>query len=42
MRASLPPYKRPRTVRMVDEVPTTSTGKTARFLIRQREMELQP
>lgn len=40
-RASLPPYKRPQTVRLVDKVPTTSTGKTARFLIRQNEMEQQ-
>ncbi|MYU21284.1 AMP-binding protein [Streptomyces sp. SID8352] len=39
VRASLPPHKRPQRVRLVDAVPTTSTGKTARFLIRQREME---
>ncbi|MEV7417378.1 benzoate-CoA ligase family protein [Streptomyces sp. NPDC089919] len=39
LRRTLPPYKQPRTVRLVDRIPTTSTGKTARFLSREREME---
>ncbi|MFG2723189.1 benzoate-CoA ligase family protein [Streptomyces sp. NPDC048416] len=41
LRRTLPPYKRPRTIRLVDAIPTTSTGKTARFLSREREMERQ-
>lgn len=41
LRQTLPPYKQPRTVRLVDRIPTTSTGKTARFLSREREMERQ-
>ncbi|MEV2214939.1 benzoate-CoA ligase family protein [Streptomyces sp. NPDC050997] len=41
LRRSLPPFKRPHIVRLADALPTTSTGKTARFLIRQREMERQ-
>ncbi|MCZ7434186.1 benzoate-CoA ligase family protein [Streptomyces sp. WMMC1477] len=39
LRRTLPPFKRPRVLRVVDALPTTSTGKTARFLIRQRELE---
>ncbi|EST34196.1 benzoate-CoA ligase family protein [Streptomyces roseochromogenus] len=41
LRRTLPPFKRPHTVRLTDALPTTSTGKTARFLIRRREMEGQ-
>lgn len=41
LRQALPPFKRPQIIRLVDALPTTSTGKTARFLIRQREMERQ-
>lgn len=41
LRQTLPPHKRPRTVRLVDRIPTTSTGKTARFLSREREMGRQ-
>jgi acyl-coenzyme A synthetase/AMP-(fatty) acid ligase len=39
LRAALPPHKRPSTIRVVAELPTTSTGKTARFRIRQTEWE---
>ncbi|MFF2655043.1 AMP-binding protein [Streptomyces sp. NPDC058045] len=45
LRTELQPFKRPRTIRLVDALPTTSTGKTARFVIRQREQrerERQP
>ncbi|WP_263170935.1 acyl-CoA synthetase [Streptomyces sp. SCSIO ZS0520] len=38
-RAGLPAFKRPGTVRTVPELPTTSTGKTSRHLIRQTESE---
>ncbi|QKW07486.1 AMP-binding protein [Streptomyces sp. NA04227] len=40
-REQLPVFKRPQTVRVVEELPVTSTGKTARHLIRRREMEKQ-
>jgi benzoate-CoA ligase family protein len=42
LRAALPPYQRPQRIRVVNELPTTSTGKTARFLIRSRERESRP
>ncbi|MFI6645236.1 benzoate-CoA ligase family protein [Streptomyces sp. NPDC050504] len=38
-RTALPFFKRPRIIRVVPALPTTSTGKTARFLIRERERE---
>ncbi|MGW1282161.1 benzoate-CoA ligase family protein [Streptomyces sp. NPDC002586] len=41
LRRALPPFKRPQVIRLTDRLPTTSTGKTARFLIRQRETEQQ-
>lgn len=41
LRRALPAFKRPQAIRLVDTLPITSTGKTARFLIRQREMERQ-
>lgn len=36
---SLPTFKRPRTLRLVDALPTTSTGKTARHEVRREEQE---
>lgn len=39
VRRALPPYKRPRTIRVVPALPTTSTGKTAHWLIRRQETE---
>lgn len=39
LRRRLPPFKRPRTLHLVDALPLTSTGKTARFLLRAREKE---
>ncbi|MET9496584.1 benzoate-CoA ligase family protein [Streptomyces sp. NPDC006552] len=36
---SLPAFKRPRTLRLVDTLPTTSTGKTARHEVRRGERE---
>lgn len=41
LRRTLPPFKRPQTVRLVEALPTTATGKTARYLIRRRELEGQ-
>lgn len=38
LRKALPSYKRPRTIRLVDRIPLTSTGKTARHLSRQYEI----
>lgn len=37
-RTGLPPFKRPAVVRIVDELPATSTGKLARFKLRVAEM----
>ncbi|MFC7545337.1 AMP-binding protein [Plantactinospora sp. GCM10030261] len=37
-RTGLPPYKRPVAVRVVDELPVTSTGKLARFKLRAAEV----
>lgn len=39
VRHTLPAYKRPRTIRVVRALPTTSTGKTAHWLIRRQETE---
>lgn len=41
LQKSMASYKRPRTIRLVDALPTTSTGKTAHWLIRRRESELR-
>ncbi|GHE12683.1 benzoate-CoA ligase family protein [Streptomyces alanosinicus] len=39
LRHSLPVFKRPRTLRLVDALPTTTTGKTARHAVRRQEQE---
>ncbi len=39
LRRDLPAFKRPQTVRLVTTLPTTSTGKIARFSIRRLELE---
>jgi benzoate-CoA ligase family protein len=39
VRAHLAPYKYPRWVEIVDELPTTATGKVKRYLLRDRPLE---
>lgn len=39
LRKTLPPFKRPQVIRLVSQLPTTSTGKIARFAIRRHELE---
>ncbi len=40
VRARLAPYQYPRWVELVDELPTTATGKVKRYLLRERPMEV--
>jgi len=40
VRARLAPYKYPRWVEIVDELPTTATGKVKRYLLRERPLEV--
>lgn len=39
VKAGIAPYKYPRAVEFVDELPKTPTGKIQRFLLREREVE---
>ena len=40
VKASIAPYKYPRAIEFVDNLPRTSTGKVQRFVLRRRELEL--
>ncbi|WP_020673053.1 benzoate-CoA ligase family protein [Amycolatopsis nigrescens] len=42
LRKALPSHKRPKVVRVVAELPRTSTGKIARFAVRRQELESTP
>ncbi|MFP6771715.1 MAG: AMP-binding protein [Alphaproteobacteria bacterium] len=39
VKATIAPYKYPRKVEFIDELPRTATGKVQRFALRQRELE---
>jgi acyl-coenzyme A synthetase/AMP-(fatty) acid ligase len=39
VKSRLAPYKYPRAVEFIDELPKTSTGKIQRFKLRERELE---
>ena len=38
VRSRLAPYKYPRWVELIDELPTTATGKVKRYVLRERPL----